>query len=228
MPFTFNKIHLDSESTAEQLRTARQDKKLKLENVAKKLNINLKYLKALETGNYDKLPTGAYGKNFLREYCLFLGLNYNETLKVFENEIAVGQKKNPSVFSGQIVKKRYLWAMPKLVRNIVIALLIGICLVYLNFYLRNINSLPRLNVSNPSEYLVTPSRTIEVIGSTEIGARIKINGEAVLTDTVGSFSQMVNLNSGINTITIIAERKFGRANEIKRQVLVKEDDSKQY
>lgn len=228
MPFTFNKIHLDSETTAEQLRTARQQKKLKLENVAKKLNINLKYLKALESGNYDKLPAGTYGKNFLREYCLFLGLDYNEILKLFEHEISIGQKKGPSIFSGQIVKKRFLWAVPKLIRNIVIVVLIAICLIYLNFYLRNINSQPRLNISNPPEYLVTSARTIEVIGSTEIGVNIKINGESTLTDAVGSFSQMINLNSGINTITITAERKFGRANEIKRQVLVKEENSKQY
>ena len=71
--FKSNKIYLDSETVSEQLRSSRQAKKLKLSFIAKKLNINEKYLAALEKGEYKELPHGVYGKNFLREYALFLG-----------------------------------------------------------------------------------------------------------------------------------------------------------
>lgn len=222
MPFTFNKVHLDSDTTAEQLRSARQRKNLKLENVAKKLNINPKYLRALETGNHGKLPDGTYGKNFLREYCLFLGLDYPVMLQLFEQEIAARKQTAGSVFSKQVIKKRYLWAMPRLFRNIIIIFFIAICLFYLNFYLRNISAKPRLEISSPIENLVTEDKVAEVIGTAETDTNIKINGEAVLADSNGRFSKIINLNKGINIITITAQKKYGQTSQIVRQVLVKE------
>jgi len=222
MPFTFNKIHLDSETAAEQLRSARQAKNLKLENVAKKININIKYLRALETGNYDKLPSGTYGKNFLREYSLFLGLNYEMMLKMFESEIAINRDKVESIFSKQVIKKRYLWAMPRLFRNIIIVFFIAICLFYLNFYLRNIGAKPGLEIFNPIDNLVTEEKTVNVSGLADIGTNIKINGEAVLADSSGNFNKIINLNKGINIINITAQKKYGQSSQVVRQVLVKE------
>ncbi|MFZ1321319.1 MAG: helix-turn-helix domain-containing protein, partial [Ignavibacteria bacterium] len=69
MPF-FNKtpILLDEETLAEQLRRRRQASGLKLEEASKRLKIKVAYLDALEKGRYDLLPSGVYGRNFLREY----------------------------------------------------------------------------------------------------------------------------------------------------------------
>ena len=78
LKFKSNKILLDSETVAERLRGARQAKNIKLEEAAKKLNISYKYLRALERGEYDKLPAGVYGKNFLREYAFFFGFSHVE------------------------------------------------------------------------------------------------------------------------------------------------------
>ena len=117
--FKSNKIYLDGETVAEQLRSARQAKNLQLKQVAKKLNINYNYLKALEKGEYNKLPHGVYGKNFLREYALFLGLDYGRLGKDYEAEINVAEPKKPrELFSKQVIKGRYLWAWPKIIKNI--------------------------------------------------------------------------------------------------------------
>ena len=148
--FTFNKIFLDSETIAEQLRTGRQAKNLKLTDVAKKLNIKYEYLDALEKNQFEKLPAGVYGKNFLREYALFLRLDHNELLKIFERELSFKEKtRRKELFSRQVAKSRYFLAMPKIARNIIIAAVIITCFSYLGYRLQKIISPPRLFIYSP-------------------------------------------------------------------------------
>jgi len=222
--FKLNKIFLDNETLAEQLRRARQAKKLKLEEVAKKLKINYKYLAALEKGEYDKLPKGIYGKNFLREYALFLGLNYRELGEVFNEEKKIFEPHDAKeLFSRQVVKKTYFWLVPKIVRNIIIALIILICFLYLGFRLNKIISPPSLFIYSPIENFSTNQHTVNVSGKTEPETQLNINGESVLSDLNGNFSKLVNLKNGINTIIITATKKYGRDKTITRQVLVKSE-----
>ncbi len=220
--FQFNKLHLDSETTAEKLRNARQERGYKLEEVSKKLNISLKYLKALEKAEYEKLPVGAYGKSFLREYCLLLKLDYKELLSGFEQELALGKKEEKSVFTQQIVKKRYFWSFPKFIRILLIALVVGTCLFYLNYYFKKINTPPLLEIMSPSENLITDEHAIKIIGKTEKETRVRINGEIILADNDGIFSKEINLKSGVNIVNITAEKKMGKTSVITRQILVKE------
>ena len=220
--FISNKIYLDSETVAEQLRSARQAKKIKLSLIAKKLNINEKYLIALEKGEYKELPHGVYGKNFLREYALFLSLNYSQLAKDYETEINVAEpKRQKEIFSKQVVKERYLWAMPKILKNIIIFLVISVCFVYLGFRINKIISPPDLTVASPIANLITDQATLLVSGKTEAEANLTINDEAVLSDKTGNFSKIISLKNGINIITITASKKYGRNNTVIRQVLVK-------
>jgi len=220
--FKSNKIYLDGETVAEQLRSARQAKKLKLSLIAKKLNINEKYLAALEKGEYGKLPSGVYGKNFLREYALFLGLNYKKLAADFETEINILEpKRQKELFSKQMIKGRHLWAMPKIIKNILIFLIIGVCFIYLGYRVNKIISPPFLILDTPAANLITDQNSLLISGKTEAEASLLINGQTVLTDKNGAFSQIINLKYGVNVITITANKKYGRASVATRQILVK-------
>jgi len=220
--FKSNKIYLDSETVSEQLRSARQAKKLKLSLIAKKLNINEKYLEALEKGEYDKLPSGVYGKNFLREYALFLGLDYNQLAADFETEINILEpKRQKELFSKQVIKKRYFLAMPKILKNILIFLTVCVCFVYLGYRINKIVSPPILIVDSPAANLTTDQNSLRIAGHTEAEANLIINGQTVLTDKNGDFSQIISLKNGINIITITANKQHSRSQTVIRQVLVK-------
>ncbi|MBI4779555.1 helix-turn-helix domain-containing protein [Candidatus Falkowbacteria bacterium] len=222
--FKSNKIYLDSETVSEQLRSSRQAKKLKLSQIAKKLNINEKYLAALEKGEYKKLPSGVYGKNFLREYALFLGLAYKKLALDFETEISILEpKKHKELFSKQVIKKYYLLAMPKILKNALIFLTICVCFVYLGYRVNKIISPPMLTIASPLADLNTNENSLQIVGQTEAEARLMINGQTVLTDKNGNFSQIISLKDGINIITITANKKYGRGNTIIRQILVKDE-----
>lgn len=221
--FKSNKIYLDHETVAEQLKSARQKKGLKLEAVAKKINVNLKYLELLEKGELSQLPRGVYGKNFLREYALFLGLDYKKLAEDFETEINLAEpKRQKELFSKQVIKKRYLLAMPKIVKNILIFLIVAVCFVYLGYRVNKIISPPLLIIDSPAANLTTDQTSLLVTGRTEAEASLIINGQTVLTDKNGGFSQTISLKNGINIITITANKKNSHDNTVIRQVLVKE------
>lgn len=57
------------------LREARENKGLTLEDVQSSTRINVRYLSALESGNYDALPTPVHVRGFLRNYARHLGLD---------------------------------------------------------------------------------------------------------------------------------------------------------
>ena len=57
------------------LREVRENKGLSLEEAQGKTRINVRYLTALENGQYSALPTPVHVRGFLRNYARFLGLD---------------------------------------------------------------------------------------------------------------------------------------------------------
>ncbi len=206
------------ESWGEKLRQTRRFKNLKIENIAKKINIRAEYLIALEEEHLENLPAGLYGKNFLREYASFLGLNVKEILKDWDQEITEATSEDP--FSRKILARHKFIIFPRIIKNILIVGAITICFLYLIFYFKKIILPPQLIVSQPETNLALSSTNITVSGQTEPEAEVKINGEIVLNNHNGYFSQTVNLKKGLNNIIIKAKKKYSREQTITRQILV--------
>jgi cytoskeleton protein RodZ len=80
------------------LREARQARGLSLKQVEAETRIRIKFLAALEEGNYTDLPAEVYAKGFLRNYALFLGLDPVEALEKYKKRDANGQSSEPSLF----------------------------------------------------------------------------------------------------------------------------------
>lgn len=222
MPF-FNKtpILLDEETLAEQLRRRRQASGLKLEEASKRLKIKVAYLDALEKGRYDLLPSGVYGRNFLREYAGFLGLDSRQLLTQFSREVRVKSTSKGELFDRQVVSKRYLLALPQLLRNAIIGVLIVACLIYLSFLLKRIFEPPFLVINFPPDNFTTSDIRLVINGQSEAETEITINGQGVLADNQGKFEREIYLQSGINRITVVSEKKYSRPATVTKQVLVK-------
>jgi cytoskeleton protein RodZ len=80
------------------LREARQAKGLSLEHVEDKTRIRIKFLFALEEGNYDDLPAEIYARGLVRNYALFLGLDPTEAVERYESRDASRRDAAPSLF----------------------------------------------------------------------------------------------------------------------------------
>jgi len=213
--FTPKKLPL-TENFGAKLREMRSAKNLKVADIAQKINIRAEYLLALEEERWNDLPAGLYGKSFLKEYASFLGFKLRDNFPPEKNALAA-VPDNP--FSQKIVKKNKFIIFPRLVRNILISLAILICFLYLIFYLKKIVWAPSLEITNPVTNLPWATDVITVSGRTEKEADVKINGEAVLDNHNGFFSQTINLKKGLNNIIITAKKKYSRERTVTRQIL---------
>lgn len=224
--FKPTKILSAREAIAEQLRQRRQEKNLRIEDITKELNIKCEYLEALEKGEYNKLPAGIYGKNFLEEYAIFLGLKHKELMKDYQTEENITlTEKNKHIFSQPITKKRDFLIFPKIIKNSIIIIIAFVCLFYLGFCLKKIISPPMLEIMEPKNNLSTNNNFVIVSGKTESEAEVSINGEIISLKENGGesfFDEKINLKTGLNVITITAKKKYGREIKIERQILASE------
>jgi cytoskeletal protein RodZ len=202
----------------EELRQARNEKKLSIEEVAKMIQIRKEYLLALESENLNALPSGMYCKNFLKKYSQFLQIpprRIDLFLKQLDEDFV---KDDP--FSQKIINKKEFLVFPKIVRNIILGLIFLVFIFYLGFYFRNITTPPNLQITNPVQNVMLSDNKITLQGVTDPGAEITINREMVLTDKNGNFQKDISLKKGLNTLEIIAKKKYSRENIVIRQIIV--------
>jgi cytoskeletal protein RodZ len=70
----------------EKLQTTRLEKGLTLEDVSKGTKIKIDFLKYIEEGEYNKLPSVSYAYGFVRNYAGFLGIPEKEIMPLFKRE----------------------------------------------------------------------------------------------------------------------------------------------
>ncbi|MCM3631968.1 helix-turn-helix domain-containing protein [Paenibacillus camelliae] len=69
------------------LKTARQEKGLSLDDVQEQTKIRKRYLEALEEGDFKVLPGKFYIRAFIKNYAECVGLDAEEVLKHYQNEV---------------------------------------------------------------------------------------------------------------------------------------------
>ena len=75
----------------EELKKTRIAKKISLKEISEYTKINNKYLEAIENGDFTILPN-VYTRLFLRSYCKYIDVDYNEMLDQYEIH-TIGYKK---------------------------------------------------------------------------------------------------------------------------------------
>lgn len=207
----------------EKLQNQRKRLNLNLEKISEKINVPLKYLVALENGDYKNLPANIYSKNFLKKFLRTLKLPEEPLIEQFLEERnsfnILNQNKGADNFVARVAKRNLL-DMPKIIRTLSVILVVAALLGYLGFEIKDIVTPPKLAIFEPQDNLVISGSTAVIRGQTEKEARILINNQEVLSDPEGNFEKSLQLQSGINTIKITAKKKHSRENIIYKNILV--------
>jgi cytoskeletal protein RodZ len=98
--------HSHRESVSAVLRRAREKHGQDVRTVAQVLRIRQVYLEALESGSYDRLPGNAYALGFLRTYAEYLGLNANNIVDRFKDEVQGPERHTELVFPEPVIEGR--------------------------------------------------------------------------------------------------------------------------
>jgi len=210
---------IEKEAPGKTLRLNRENKKISLEEAASHLRIKKEYLLSLENDEYDKLPSGLYGKQFLKKYCHLLKISYK---KILTDTPLAKNDLDDNPFSQKILNPWNLLVFPKLLKNILLIALFLVFIFYLLFYFRGLSSAPKLIINYPDKNLVTNNNYLEIRGQTDAETEVIINGNSIISNTDGSFNYDIRLKNGLNNINIIAKKKHGRETVVQRQILVEE------
>ena len=68
-------------SFGEQLRAAREARNISLREVSEQTRISMRYLEAIETDDYQRLPGGIFNKSFIKSYARYINFNEDEALE---------------------------------------------------------------------------------------------------------------------------------------------------
>src|SRR5256885_11949497 len=71
-----------TQSIGEKLRLERETRGIALRDISEQTRISMRYLEAIETDDYRRLPGGIFNRSFIRAYAKFIG--YNEAKAIEE------------------------------------------------------------------------------------------------------------------------------------------------
>jgi len=213
------------QTVSEILSAARQERGVELDKAERTLKISKKYLVALERGDYQKLPSAIYVKNFTKVYAKFLGLNVAEVLEQLQRELDITEKINGE---EPIIKnyeaKNTVLITPRAIRNFIVIIISLALLAYLAWQINAIFAPPALAVNSPEDDITISDNSFTIVGQTEPEVQIKINNQEILADQQGNFTKQLDLQTGLNTIEITAQKKHSRPSTVIRRIMVERSD----
>lgn len=215
--FSKKKI-LSSQTLGDKLRRSRGEANLTLYTVAKKIKVKEEYLHHLENGQYNKLPSPLYIKNYLKKYSEFLQLHWPTIEQMYQREMIIYQEKKVKSGTGKFNQPALL--LPKILIVLVIILALTVFASYVIYEIGNFIQPPDLQIYNLPDQITVQEQTIDIAGKTEADTQVYINGQIIITDVNGNFQENITLRSGLNTIKIVAKKKHSKERVIYKQILV--------
>ncbi len=186
----------------ERLKAYRQRQHLTFEQAEEETKVRLKYLVALEKGDYNQLPAGVYTIGFLSKYADFLGAPKEELIQAYRQER--GTAGNLPLAPKIQLKENRFYLTPK---TIILGLVVIFCATltgYIFYSVKNFTSPPNLEISSPVADQVIREDKVEIVGKTDEGTTLEINDQTVFIDDKGNFHETVKLQPGLNNIEVRA------------------------
>ncbi len=210
----FTRKKIQSLTLGEKLQKLRGDTHVPLTEVARSTRIRVRYLEYLENGEYEKLPADVYVRGFLRNYARFLGVDEGILMKLYEQERNIQRNLGNTTetkTNGFNLPTPSFVITSKTVTLSVVALLTVVVFGYLYQEFTHFAAEPELVILEPAPGVVSEVSEVVLRGKTEKGARVSINGEASFVGSEGEFSEKLTLQSGVNTVTVVAINRFEKS-----------------
>ena len=201
------------------LKRARQEKGCRIADASKTLKIHPKFLKALETGNYEIFAHPIHIKGFLKNYAGFLDLDVPQVLAFWRREYKNTARQTPIYNVTKPLKEPKLVVTPGVLTALTTLILVVSFLGYLFWQYRSIAGPPPLNITAPKKDVIVSDPQIIIKGESDPQAHLELNGQKILIDENGTFSLEYVLSDGTNTLTFTAENEFGKSTEIVRRAV---------
>lgn len=199
-------------SLPERLYDARERKGVDLYRAERDTKIRVRYLGALERGDYRELPGAVYTKGFLRNYALYLGLDPDEVLDQWRRERGDSKEVTPvlAVPRPMAAPRQGLTFSPSLVVFALLTLGVLAFGAYLGVQLLRFAKPPTIAVTNPATAVVEvddAATDYTLRGTSTAGATVSIATPGrdpynVSADASGHWRADVELRRGRNEFQV--------------------------
>lgn len=218
----FRKKRINSaDKVGEILRTVREEKRRTLAQVAAAIHVREENLHRLEEGYYQDLPADVYVRGFLRSYAEYLNLNVSKILRLYNKERGIQDHLAHKQTAGMNQPKKIHSPLliPRLIKTAVIVAIVLIAVLYLVWQFQNFSRNPALVIEEPADDITVHEEKVTFSGRADQESVLMINGQEVFVNEEGLFEEQIYLQSGLNTITIVARDRRGRESALTRQIL---------
>lgn len=199
----------------ETLQLARERKGVDLFRAERDTKIRLRYLSALEDGAYDELPAAVYTKGFLRNYAIYLGLDPEElverwrdemeTIRSAERVVSVAPPPQPIV-----APRQGLTFSPSMLVAGLVAVVVVLFVGFIGVQFMRFLEIPPVGLTNPqTRYTEMDAESVMLEGTSGPGSSILITGPgdtpySTAANESGEWQREVRLTAGRNDFRIIA------------------------
>ena len=219
-------------SLPDRLTAARERKGVDLVRAERDTKIRVRYLSALESGDYRDLPGAVYTKGFLRNYAIYLGLDPEDVLRQWRRERGEATAPEPEIVPPRPLAEpaRPLNFSPSIVVAALLTVGVVLFFIYLGSQLLRYSRPPDLSVTSPAQAVISveeSTASYRLAGTSSPGATITIltPGQAepyrTTAQSDGAWSYQVDLRRGQNRFDISAiNQETGKEAETPRTVVI--------
>jgi cytoskeletal protein RodZ len=216
----------------DRLAAARERKGVDLHRAERETKIRLRYLSALENGDYRDLPGAVYTKGFLRNYAIYLGLDPEDVLRQWRRERGEATSPEAAIVLPRPISPpaRPLHFSPSVVVAALLTAGVVLFFVYLSAQLLRYSRPPELTVTSPAQAVMTvpdTQATFRLAGTSTPGATITIATPGqeqpfrVTALASGEWFLQVDLRRGQNRFQIDAiNTETGKTSEAPKTVVI--------
>lgn len=220
MAFTVRKIEQAGASFGQKLKALRRDRGMNVAQVASATYIHPQIISALEADQFHKLPEPIYTRNFLRNYVRYLGGDEHYFLQCFEDVRGTCDLVDPMLLPREKIRRTRFLVTPRIFKSILLVGAACLVLAYLGFEVRRILIPPMIEIAAPTDGLTTDSAMVTVKGKVFERAEVIVNGKKILTNKDGTFAADVDLDRGLNLITVSSKKRYSQTSTVYRRVVL--------
>lgn len=213
---------MKTKTIGELLASERQKRGLTIAQVANSTKIQPDFLAALESNQFELLPSATFVKGFIKSLADFYAVEAQPLLATLRRdfkESAVG-KLVPREFIRPVLKKQSLWT-PLRMTFLFLGVIFVTLISYVGFQWYSFQKPPSLDLNTPAENEVV-SQKVRIEGKTLPDAIVSVNAQPVSLYPDGRFDTEILLpKEGTHILTVEAVDRRGKRSVIQRIIRVK-------
>lgn len=188
---------------------------LTIEKLAELAGVPNRYLAAMSSGDFQKLPALPYTRGYLMKIAEVLGIDGDELWQTYKDEIALKINAPDKLPSNRFAIRRF----GKM--KIIIGIILVSAIIYLIWQSDNLLGIPKIEITYPmADDLVLSIPLIKLAGKiSNPKDKLTVNGEQIFINSDGSFEKEIFLRPGVNDIEFRIKRFLGKETKVVKKVV---------